>query len=72
MNIINMTNHLCQLLKTGTVLPPVSPDSQPAVNAADVQVQQSITSALTLQVTAVTVGQQNNQHPKFKPTGDED
>lgn len=48
MNIIDMANHLCQLLKTGTVLPPVSSDSQPAVNAADVQVQQSVTSALTL------------------------
>lgn len=48
MNIINMTNHLSQLLKTGTVLPHVSSDSQPAVNAVYVQVQQSVTSALTL------------------------
>lgn len=35
-----MTNHLCQLLKTDTVLPLKSSDSQPAVNVADVQVQQ--------------------------------
>lgn len=65
-----MANHLCQLLKTGTVLPPESSDSQPAVNAVDVQFQQSVTSALTLQFTAVAIGQQNNQRPKFKDTRD--
>lgn len=72
MNNIDMTNHLCQLLKTGTVLPLVRSDSQPAVNIIDMEVQLSVPSPLTLEFTAVAVGQQNNQHPKFKATRDHD